>query len=194
MGENRKYFRKHQSNSLGGSVDLEDQLIWSNSGKDYNVADGYKFLTRLSGKDIIWNKLWKIKAPHKVRIFLWKVENGVLTVKLFLKNRLHANNFNALCDWCGAKEESIPHLMRDFVLASWVWHGIAEWWCIPVNRYAFTNFSLRRLFSLVDDSILNKPWRTVVAASLWHIWIARNDKVFNQKSTNKEHLLNSIKV
>lgn len=62
----------------------KDQLIWSNSRKSYRVADGYNSQVTTANKDLIWTRIWKIKAPHKVRFFLWKIEHGVLSVKLFL--------------------------------------------------------------------------------------------------------------
>lgn len=84
--------------------------------------------------------------------------------------------------------------MKDCVLARWVWQEISDWWNIPVYKFASANFSLRNLFSLMDDSILNKSWKLVVAESLWHIWISRINKVFSQRLTTKEKIVNSIKV
>lgn len=173
---------------------LKDQLIWSSSGKSYKVVDGYKSLFAPSNRDCIWTKIWKVRAPHKVRLLLWKIEHGVLSVKVFLKNRLHANNFNTMCGWCGKHDESIQHLLRDCELAKWVWEGIALWWQIPVRLFYSANFSIRSLFSLVVDAVLNKPWQSIVAAGLWYIWITRNNKVFNQKSISKDRLLAMIKV
>lgn len=34
-------------------------------------------------------KIWKLKVPPKIHMFLWKIENGVIPSKSFLKLRLH---------------------------------------------------------------------------------------------------------
>lgn len=50
-----------------------DSLIWTSIGSDYSSKEGCKFLSRRSeGPNISWKKIWKIKAPPKVLLFLWK--------------------------------------------------------------------------------------------------------------------------
>ncbi|WOG89446.1 hypothetical protein DCAR_0208684 [Daucus carota subsp. sativus] len=68
------------------------------------------------------------------------------------------------------------------------------WWDIPLSRFNSATFSLRNIFSIIDDSILNKAWKSVVAASLWYIWISRNNKVFNLSTIDKNSLINNVKM
>ena len=125
---------------------------------------------------------------------MWKIEHGVLPVKDFLSKRIHASNFSVMCGWCGNQTESIQHLMKDCVLATWVWEDIALWWDIPFSRFCTATFSLRNMFTLVEDVVLHKVWKSVVAAGLWYIWISRNNKVFNQVNIDRNTLSNNIKL
>ncbi|KAG5527030.1 hypothetical protein RHGRI_028084 [Rhododendron griersonianum] len=67
-------------------VGAQDKLIWrhTNSGK-YTVKSGYaqKVINSMKGNPAIpscsfipsksmWNRLWRVKAMHKVRMFVWK--------------------------------------------------------------------------------------------------------------------------
>lgn len=119
---------------------------------------------------------------------------GVLPIKVFLKHRIHANNFSTLCGWCGKYGEDMPHLLKDCELAGWVWEGIASWWKIPLNLFSSATFSLRNIFSLVDDAVLNKPWKSIIAVGVWAIWITRNGKVFDQNDTKKDRVFDMVKL
>nr|POE66826.1 hypothetical protein CFP56_77541 [Quercus suber] len=61
---------------------VEDKIIWpfTPSGK-YTVSSGSKFLTKLNSVQIptanqqqqnkIWNQIWGLNVPNKVRHFMW---------------------------------------------------------------------------------------------------------------------------
>jgi len=75
----------------------EDCLTWSRTrGGEYLVKTRYELLCEedsavlASSSDVtairkFWSQIWKLKVPHKVRIFLWKAYSDVLPTLQNLK-------------------------------------------------------------------------------------------------------------
>ncbi|WOH12510.1 hypothetical protein DCAR_0832014 [Daucus carota subsp. sativus] len=89
-------------------------------------------------------------------------------------------------------EESLSHLFWNCTLANWTWNYISSWWSINSLSFKSRPFSIPYLLSLKPQRHVSKIWRMVVSASLWSIWLARNDFVFNKSKINEKELTRLI--
>src|SRR6187551_4021419 len=66
-------------------------------------------------------KIWKLKVPLKIKIFMWYLKRGVILTK----DNLARRNWNGskLCSFC-SKEETIQHLFFDCHMASFLWRAV----------------------------------------------------------------------
>ena len=63
--------------------------------------------------------IWKIKAPRKLKHFLWQATSGYLAMAKQLKERHCARE--STCARCGADEESINHMLFECPPALQCW-------------------------------------------------------------------------
>ena len=117
-------------------------------------------------------KLWKLKAPLKIKIFLWYLKRGVILTK----DNLAKHNWQGSqqCCFCHVNE-TIQHLFFDCCLTWMVWTIVHAAWklCKPTN--------IANLFSGWLNGI-PKPYKPLilvgVAALCWSVWLCRNVVVF----------------
>ncbi|XP_063935611.1 uncharacterized protein LOC135147087 [Daucus carota subsp. sativus] len=138
----------------------------------------------------IWSLIWSLKVPPKIRIFLWKVRWGILPSKQLLHSRLA--EVSPCCDKCESIVESQNHILWECKIARWVWDFIANWWSLKSQFLRLTSFSLENILSLHRTSVTSKIWHLIVAASLWTIWLARNESIFQSSVPRKSVLLNLV--
>lgn len=106
----------------------EDKLWWpfTKTG-EYSVKSGYwQFKqqqqsttpevpsTSTSVQRRAWDMIWKEKVPQKLKIFMWKVYQGILPVREVLKGRKIANDDN--CPVCKNGPEYMEHAL---LLCQW---------------------------------------------------------------------------
>lgn len=117
-----------------------DSLAWSGSGSEYSSKKGCLYLTRGSeGFNLKWRKIWKIKAPPKVLLFLWKLENNIVPTKVFLMNRLKVMNSNVFCGRCRQSIETQDHIFWHCTVARKAWQSTFRWWGFNVD-FSTLNF------------------------------------------------------
>ena len=57
----------------------------------------------------LWKNIWKVKAPPKIKHFLWRALSGALAVKERLQTR--GIQLDTACQQCGRGVESICHVL-----------------------------------------------------------------------------------
>lgn len=125
-----------------------------------------------------WRSIWKIKAPPKLKHFLWRVLSGVLAVKDRLRSR--GISLDTTCQTCGLADETICHTLFACQKAQQAW----ELSNVPLPPACFSNtFVFLNIFHLVF--VMNKKnvelnVRRVVPWVLWHVWKARNASIFKK--------------
>ena len=120
-------------------------------------------------------KLWKLKAPVKIKVFLWYLGKGVILTKDNLAKRNWQGD--KTCCYCH-EPETIRHLFFDCRSARMVWNLIhlATDISSPTgveNMFGswLTNFDNHfRALALLG-----------AASTVWSIWQNRNDIVFEKK-------------
>ncbi|XP_076888484.1 uncharacterized protein LOC143538932 [Bidens hawaiensis] len=123
---------------------------------------------------ITWNN-W---VPGKVGILAWRAElNRVPVLSILYKRNIIDGSLD--CPACGESEETTEHFFVSCGLAQEVWQAITLWCKVPyifafsvrdiLDLYKFTKFPRRKA----------KYFHAVCLVSIWCLWKARNDMVFN---------------
>lgn len=144
----------------------------------YSVKSAYLILQETSsiGQDDensgFWRKLWNLKIPPKIKIFLWRSVNNCLPTKDLL--RVKQVPVNDICPVYNVGQETILHSLVMCSFAENCWSKAA----LPVitgNFYSFAEW-LELVFSQssMDTSVIS-------AMLCWMIWKNRNDLVWNQR-------------
>ncbi|KAL0678051.1 hypothetical protein Bca4012_006032 [Brassica carinata] len=177
-------------------TDVADKLIWlGTTSGEYTTKSGYLKALELNDTNPIpptsvevdWKKgIWNLQTAPKIKLFLWKIFKGALPVGEALAVRnIGSAQTCALCD----SNESINHLFlhcdfaynvcrlapfstcidaRGLLDLSTAWLGLCKLTCLPP-----VGISLGPL----------APW------ILWALWLARNDRIFNNKGTTPEEVI-----
>ena len=114
-----------------------DRLVWHHSvNGDYMVRSGYGVAVNLmengvlgrkergsssekQKKNQVWNLIWKLKVPNKIKLFIWRCCNNALAVRHNLKQR-HMRVDN-VCGVCGSVDETEIHLLFGCELSHLFW-------------------------------------------------------------------------
>ena len=123
------------------------------------------------------SKVWKLKAPRKIKHFLWQCLTGCIAVCSRLAER-HCGNERA-CPRCGGDEETINDLLFECPPAVQTW-ALSD---IPSIPGQFPSKSLLENFDFLlfratakgisTQRLIKFPWIA------WYLWKSRNDKLFN---------------
>ena len=114
-----------------------DRLVWHHSvNGEYSVRTGYGEAVKLMENGAlgrrgrgtssenrkpnqVWNLIWKIKVPNKIKLFIWRCCNNALAVRHNLKKRgMRVDN---TCGVCGAVDESQLHLFFGCEISHMFW-------------------------------------------------------------------------
>jgi hypothetical protein len=123
-------------------------------------------------------KLWKIKIPLKIKIFLWFLQKGVVLTKDNLAKRNWKGSQKCTC--CNMNE-TIQHLFIECPLSKTIWRII----------FFATNLTPPRSIGHMFGTWLHNQHKELrnliwvgVSAICWAIWRCRNDVIFNKLKTN----------
>ncbi|KAJ0682333.1 putative RNA-directed DNA polymerase [Helianthus annuus] len=135
---------------------------------------------------------WNNWASPKANYLFWRALLGKVASKVGLIRRGVAIG-DALCPRCGIKEEDSDHLFVSCLWARCVWWNILSWLRI---RYP----SCTKLTELSDhirrnpgDKVWKKLVYTIIMATVWTLWKARNVKVFEDSFIPINKLVDMIK-
>jgi hypothetical protein len=123
-------------------------------------------------------KLWNIKVPLKIKIFLWYLWKGVTLTKDNLAKRNWQGSLK--CCFCSSIE-TIQYLFFDCHFARFIWNTVH----ITFGIQPPSSFS--DLFGAWLDGIPRKLMNRILleaAALCWAIWLNRNDMIFNNVKSN----------
>uniref|UniRef100_A0A803PV21 Reverse transcriptase n=1 Tax=Cannabis sativa TaxID=3483 RepID=A0A803PV21_CANSA len=165
---------------LGDSAAV-DTWSWSEEKSGvYSVSSGYKLLQQQSGAwpctgaETCWQKLWQMQVPAKVHHLVWRAMSGCLPTKVQLTTK-HVH-VDLTCPLCNVEVESIAHVLLHCPFARSCWNISM----VGYNGEAATDF-----FSWFGDLLAKNQQSVVEEAAMvaWRIWLARNDILWNNKST-----------
>lgn len=98
------------------------------------------------------------------------------------------------CTFCDRVDESSIHLFLHCDVAGRVWQGIMGWW----ERVELISPNFFLLWEVWSGGERNKRIRNglrlIWHATIWVMWKARNDKVFNNCNSEVGDMVDDIKV
>jgi hypothetical protein len=135
------------------------------------------------GENNRWKKLWKLHVPPKQIHFIWRILNNALPVKEKLTRRWV--RCNPLCSLCNSKIETIDHTCLDCEWARQAWFSSP----LTIN---FAQLKLKQFPDWLDYMIdkTTKEDMQTISTILYSIWIARNDREFNEKHLPPHEMVN----
>lgn len=143
----------------------------------------------------MFQDLWSTLAPSKVVAFGWRVLINRLATKdnLALRNVLPVEEALS-CVSCGSNEESSLHLFLHCDLASAVWLDLMRWlgevYLIPLNL--FIHWECWKAAGI--NKMVRKGRGLIWLATIWVLWKARNDKIFNGVNYVAVDIVETVKV
>ena len=160
-----------------GSV--EDLLVWPlTSDGSFSVRSAYRFLasenfssqpSSSSGieQQNFWKKIWKIRAPNKIKHFIWRAAKDALPTKQNLRAR-HIP-IDETCDLCEDHQETLLHSLWLCDHAQFVWKSDPGFAPLFQKRY--------RSFRDLLEAVMLKSSQFRVAlfcTTAWSLWQRRN--------------------
>ena len=135
----------------------------------------------------LWGDLWKIKAPPKLKHFLWRSLSGALAVKERLQSRGIPGD--STCPLCGQASETICHVLFTCDKARQVW-DLANI-SLPQRGFSRTSMVLNifHLLSVSKNHTADDRIRKVFPWLLWQIWKAQNSLIFNNHQVHPHHIV-----
>ncbi|CAN6678460.1 unnamed protein product [Malus baccata var. baccata] len=190
-----------------GDPNLWDRLIWPYDRRGmYTVKLGYHCVHAKTAHRVnlgsssswsvpnnLWNVLWKLHTPPKLRGFFWKIAHNALATSEGLFRRRVAPS--PLCPICQTHEETIEHL---FLLCPWVetiWFG--GMLNLRINRNDITswmNWIITLTNSISNSKVEVNRVLSYVAFSCWQIWKTRCNFLFQKQSINPRQVIAAIET
>ncbi|KAF1894861.1 hypothetical protein Lal_00022355 [Lupinus albus] len=142
------------------------------------------------------NLIWKSKAPLKVISFAWRLfQNRIPTKDALLKRGVPLTNGGGLsCAFCNDHPESTNHLFSSCNLSYSVWQLIYKWLNISIVLPLNPSDHFTHHLGLVKNRKCWKTWSVILIATIWALWLARNDLIFNNINPSINKILDSAKV
>lgn len=161
----------------------DDKLIWTKEDRGiFSVKSCYRALVgdHNSADRVIWALIWKIKIPPKARFFFWQACVSCLpTADLLRMKKVDCPEY---CQVCQNDSESIIHILVNCDLAKECW----VLFNIQVNTDDNETFAewTTQIFQA-----LNKEQICLFIMICWYIWMARNDKVWHNRTTTATRVM-----
>ncbi|KAM6552927.1 hypothetical protein CsatB_013689 [Cannabis sativa] len=175
------------------STQGRDKLHWIHETSGfYSVKSAYKLLQKVQGRwqqqedeqTKFWTKFWKLKIPPKVKNLVWRAGRECLPTLKQL--RLRRVDVQALCPICRVAEESIEHALLLCTQPKLVWDRVGIGTATAATGASnFLNWCIQS-FATADAA-----QRKLLPVLCWAIWSARNDFVWQQKTTTAATILNT---
>ena len=166
----------------------EDSIVWSVTKKPYQTCSASELLQG-SGSAISWRFIWKLRIPHKIKLFLWKIHLRIIPTRSFLAVRGIIHKDLACCPFCKCEEENDNHLFFGCSRSKKFWEAIFAWWQILLLY--LQRESLSCLWNTADffpTKSVKSAWRIVISASMWTLWLARNQVIFDNLIQSIENM------
>jgi hypothetical protein len=184
-------------------AEREDSWLWRNiPDEGFTVNSCYELLCEtflLAGEkdpfsESVFSKVWKCVAPSKVCAFSWQLLLNRVQTKDNLWRRRMIGEHERGCVHCGMESESAVHLFLHCAIARKIWYALMKWLGLIIIIPPSLLISFAMFVEVVADKRAKKVLIAIWNATVWVLWINRNDCVFNNKVPNVEEMVDCIKL
>ncbi|KAF5771848.1 putative reverse transcriptase zinc-binding domain-containing protein [Helianthus annuus] len=170
-----------------------DSWFWNVENQaGFSVSSVKKERINDRGNSGLPNFEWCKWIPIKCNIMAWRANLDRLATKVNLKRR-NVDIPSVMCPFYDEYEESVDHLFTACSLASRVWTAVSAWCNIP----PIFAFAFKDLLDIHNSGLLGKKAKKImlglVISTVWCIWKARNDLVFNQIRRSPQEIVSEVK-
>jgi hypothetical protein len=173
--------------------DLKDDITWklTESGH-YSSKSAYELQFLGSTFSTLYNSMWKMWAPPKIKFFTWLVfQNRVWTADRLEKRGWPNCGTCPLCDQC---TESVDHLLVHCRFTLRLWDMAKETFDIPVSHVNnWANLAFPEWWIMISSGQNRKGMASLAMLIIWEIWNERNDRIFKNKSSPTQVVFERIK-
>ena len=179
--------------SLKRPINTNDKWVWCvGKWNQYSVKEGYKVTQQVvirergespssssNSLEGLWKQIWKLKVPHKIRSFMWRILSNALPTMTNLFRRGCSNTNRCLI--CTGQTENMSHLFCFCPWAHKCWFGSS--FCFSLDNegnFDFTQWLQHCLLKLQ----LTEWEKALLATTLWLIWKGRNAFVYDHRATD----------
>ncbi|XP_057427039.1 uncharacterized protein LOC130720416 isoform X1 [Lotus japonicus] len=173
-----------------------DKWVWVPGEEGiYTVNSAYLVLQVPGLEEVnhVFDSIWAAPIPSNVRAFVWRLLlDRIQTRDNLFRRRVILNSEDVGCPLCLSVAESSVHLLLSCQLASGLWQRVLGWLGVSL---AFPNSvpSHFSQFSLVGRSIIQRRAEMAIwCATVWTIWLKRNEVVFRNGALDDSNLLDLV--
>ncbi len=154
---------------------------WSSNGA-FSVREAYRFLAFDGVNDSKLAYLWEVRAPIKIKIFMWLgARNRIQTADLLRKRGWIGP---AMCVLCRRNAEWVEHLFFECSYARDFWRGLLRDDDSMFEALVAQPGTLAERLNRIMVRYKGTK-RTLLAlgivAGCWELWRERNDRIFNDR-------------
>lgn len=158
------------------SLGTHDRPYWArNKNGLFTTKSVYRILSMPSSHPYDFGWVWKINTLCKINFFLWLCSHNRLPTSSYL--HYIGLSQDPTCPVCGLQPETITHIFTQCYVAQKFWLDMGLN-LSNVDVYGTCWLNILKSLSPPDNS---NTWLTLLSFAIWHIWINRNNNVFNKK-------------
>ncbi|GKV32332.1 hypothetical protein SLEP1_g40948 [Rubroshorea leprosula] len=164
----------------------------------YSTKTAYSFLTkepRCLTQEKVFRRVWNPILPTKISAFNWQL----LLNRLPTKSNLLKRGFSVImgdgnCILCQEEEEDATHLFLKCKNVRWIWKECARWWGINLEIQEDCWKTFEKPGAWTKNSKIRKGWDCTWSATVWSIWLMRNQRIFQNQEMDPGKLFDLVQI
>ncbi|GKV11959.1 hypothetical protein SLEP1_g23168 [Rubroshorea leprosula] len=128
--------------------------------------------------------MWKWDLAWRRSLFEWEADRAEELNVMIKDTRISP----------GSPDKWLWTHNNDGKLVKWLWKACAAWWGINVRLESNCWDTFKKLGEGNKDSRIREGWDCIWNALVWSVWLARNQKIFQQSEQKKEKILELIQL
>ncbi|XVE66798.1 hypothetical protein DITRI_Ditri08aG0108200 [Diplodiscus trichospermus] len=159
--------------------EMSDGIYWSEtSSGNFSIKTAYGLLQEEGSleENALWNRVWKIQVPNRIRSFLWLIVHKRIMCNAERVRR--GFTANGICEMCKEHIEDVNHLVRECSSVSYMWRHFLQASEFQLQQgLDFDDWLMRNLNGVVKCDFF-EHWTVAFAVILWWTWKWRNSTIF----------------